>query len=328
MARRGWAPEPDWLGRGGGGATRPSFGGPTNKKGHNPSQHEMGCVRGGCCIKTLPAWLFGALIVLAAFAGGAVVFTRWLDIETARAFFLPARAPTCAGADCGPPDGAPMQSEPQQPSPMPIRSGATVLPIVLSNEGGPADEPAKVVDGGVRSDAGFVVPTIGPLVAARAAASGQTAASPPDASRTAVSTDDGGASARSERAEDAGQPRPGVRCGSATCPEGQVCCNASCSQCRPPGASCSQVLCGPISPMSASCGRNTCNVGEVCCNASCGICTQPGGTCSQQRCTDGVQVPVSVPCGPNTCNVGQVCCNASCGICANPGESCRREPCP
>src|SRR5204862_6682793 len=91
--------------------------------------------------------------------------------------------------------------------------------------------------------------------------------------------------------------RQGVHCGTAICAEGQVCCNASCGICRSPGASCSQVLCGPISPFSFPCGQNTCNVGEVCCNSSCGICTQPGGTCSQQRC-DGVQVPVSTPCGP------------------------------
>ncbi len=34
-----------------------------------------------------------------------------------------------------------------------------------------------------------------------------------------------------------------VTCGSATCAQGQVCCNASCGTCTPPGAMCTQQVC-------------------------------------------------------------------------------------
>jgi hypothetical protein len=34
-----------------------------------------------------------------------------------------------------------------------------------------------------------------------------------------------------------------VTCGKATCPSGQVCCNASCGVCTPPGFACSQIAC-------------------------------------------------------------------------------------
>ena len=37
---------------------------------------------------------------------------------------------------------------------------------------------------------------------------------------------------------------PGPRtCGNTTCPQGQVCCNASCGICTPPGGACIQVFC-------------------------------------------------------------------------------------
>jgi hypothetical protein len=35
----------------------------------------------------------------------------------------------------------------------------------------------------------------------------------------------------------------GGACGSKTCPEGQVCCNASCGLCAPPGGACIQIAC-------------------------------------------------------------------------------------
>jgi hypothetical protein len=35
-------------------------------------------------------------------------------------------------------------------------------------------------------------------------------------------------------------------CGSATCPEGQVCCNSSCGICTPPGGFCTMQYCGPV----------------------------------------------------------------------------------
>jgi hypothetical protein len=123
------------------------------------------------------------------------------------------------------------------------------------------------------------------------------------------------------------EKREPVRCGWRICPEGQQCCNWSCSVCVSPGETCSRALCGlPTLPVSAPCGPSTCNVSEVCCNASCGICVPPGGTCSKEPCP-GMYVPVSPTCGMNTCNVGQVCCNPSCGTCANPGETCSLEPC-
>ena len=74
-------------------------------------------------------------------------------------------------------------------------------------------------------------------------------------------------------------------CGWVTCSADQVCCNASCGVCAPPGETCSNKICGrPETPTSVSCGMNTCNVGEVCCNASCGVCRAPGVPCDQSRC--------------------------------------------
>jgi hypothetical protein len=35
----------------------------------------------------------------------------------------------------------------------------------------------------------------------------------------------------------------GVPCGKNTCPAGQVCCNASCGICTPPGGVCIQIAC-------------------------------------------------------------------------------------
>src|SRR5262245_26614704 len=36
-----------------------------------------------------------------------------------------------------------------------------------------------------------------------------------------------------------------VLCGPTTCPAGQVCCNASCGICTPPGGVCTQQICDP-----------------------------------------------------------------------------------
>ena len=38
-------------------------------------------------------------------------------------------------------------------------------------------------------------------------------------------------------------PNAGDACGAVTCPSGQVCCNASCGICTPPGGACIQVVC-------------------------------------------------------------------------------------
>jgi hypothetical protein len=275
-------------------------------------------------IKTLPGWTIGALVVLAAFCAGAVALTRWLDGQGSRGFFSPAPAPACVENDCAQ-DAGVAAVETVTPAIPPAPPSAPPRPAELVAIDAAPVEPTRPGDASFRDAVAMFAASAAPipLPALRAVSSAVGAIVVADASRApAAAVPD--ASVAPARVEDAG-PR-GVRCGSAICPEGQVCCNASCSTCRPPGASCSQVQCGPISPMSAACGPNTCNVGEVCCNASCGICTPPGGTCSQQKC-DGVQVPISVHCGPNTCNVGQVCCNASCGICTNPGETCRKEPC-
>ena len=243
-------------------------------------------------------------------------------------FFLPAAAPVCSGNDCYP-EASPVAGEPASSAGPQVVLAASSKPFELTlTDAATVEELRRPAEAGfLRADASVsVVQPLGSVMVAPRVSSGSGPSSAViDASKSAPVSPQDGAAPR-PRAEEAGT-RTGVHCGSAICPEGQVCCNASCGACRPPGASCSQVLCGPISPYSAPCGNNTCNVGEVCCNASCGICTQPGGTCSQQPCK-GVEVPISTLCGPNTCNVGQVCCNASCGICTNPGETCRREPCP
>ena len=120
-----------------------------------------------------------------------------------------------------------------------------------------------------------------------------------------------------------------VQCGNAACPEGQVCCNASCGTCAMPGEICSQLVCGmSTSIMSVSCGSNTCNVGQSCCNASYGICVGPGEQCdATKECENAIQYPFSATCGMATCNAGLVCCNPSCGICARFGEACSQSAC-
>lgn len=143
----------------------------------------------------------------------------------------------------------------------------------------------------------------------------------------ALSSDAGTRSSNQSQTANAA-PAPRVRCGEALCPEGQVCCNASCGICTAPGGTCTKRACGmPYAPTSAACGPVTCNVGQVCCNASCGICTAPNQTCDKRQCEDAIQNPVSEVCGMTTCNVGQVCCNPSCGICTAPGAGCSHEVC-
>jgi hypothetical protein len=137
-------------------------------------------------------------------------------------------------------------------------------------------------------------------------------------------------SAQPSSGRDAQPPPPAiVQCGNATCPEGQVCCNASCGTCAMPGDMCSQLVCGmSTSLMSVSCGSNTCNVGQSCCNASCGICVGPGEPCdATKECENQIQYPFSATCGMATCNAGLVCCNPSCGICARFGEACSQSAC-
>ena len=124
-------------------------------------------------------------------------------------------------------------------------------------------------------------------------------------------------------------PAVGEECGSVTCASGEVCCNASCGTCLPPGQKCSQTVCGMSAwPASVQCGSATCNVGDVCCNQSCGTCTHPGTSCDTTPCANAIQDPNSPTCGLKaTCNVGTVCCNPSCGICAPPSEPCSQTIC-
>jgi hypothetical protein len=118
-----------------------------------------------------------------------------------------------------------------------------------------------------------------------------------------------------------------IPCGTNTCTGGQVCCNASCGICAPPGEQCSQQPCGfETLPISAFCGNNTCNVGYVCCNPSCGTCVRQGETCDTTACDNAIEHPVSLVCGLSTCNVGMDCCNPSCGTCVPRGQTCSKEP--
>jgi len=55
--------------------------------------------------------------------------------------------------------------------------------------------------------------------------------------------------------------KPGPEaCGTTTCREGEVCCNASCGICTPPGLACVQIVC---EDEPAPCYRGGCS-GEVC----------------------------------------------------------------
>lgn len=67
------------------------------------------------------------------------------------------------------------------------------------------------------------------------------------------------------RDDEAPEPK-GEPCGSVTCGEGLVCCNASCGMCASPELSCIQITCGddePAPPPPAPCFRGGCS-GEVC----------------------------------------------------------------
>ena len=48
------------------------------------------------------------------------------------------------------------------------------------------------------------------------------------------------------------KPKP-VKCGANTCPTGEVCCNASCGICTPPGGFCTQQICGPVQCAPVTC---------------------------------------------------------------------------
>src|SRR5688572_249569 len=81
----------------------------------------------------------------------------------------------------------------------------------------------------------------------------------------------------------------GGNCGSNTCQQGEVCCNASCGICVAEGGACIQLAC---EPEEVPCGNSTCAAGEYCCNPECGICTTAGNACPAIGCE-----PEGVPCG-------------------------------
>ncbi|KAK3388086.1 hypothetical protein B0T20DRAFT_365742 [Sordaria brevicollis] len=131
----------------------------------------------------------------------------------------------------------------------------------------------------------------------------------------------------------------GEKCGVATCPYGQTCCNESCGICVPPGGACTQQFCEPA---GLQCGPSVCR-GDTpfCCNKSCGICTAPDGVCTAQLCNRGFTPSESKraeeadkiklgnqKCGKGTCPEGMSCCNSSCGICVKPGGACTQQFCP
>ena len=59
-------------------------------------------------------------------------------------------------------------------------------------------------------------------------------------------------------ASGAGGAGGGLACGPAKCTVGEVCCNASCGVCTPPGAGCSAIVCDPPK-YQYTCGQRICN---------------------------------------------------------------------
>jgi hypothetical protein len=112
-----------------------------------------------------------------------------------------------------------------------------------------------------------------------------------------------------------------VVCGDVTCASGQVCCNASCSICAPPGDACITQICEP--PMGGAmapppCGSTTCAAGQVCCDPACGLCAPDSASCKDIACTDP---------GPHPGDL----CDLRCGAgerCEYVAVTCIRAPCP
>ena len=77
----------------------------------------------------------------------------------------------------------------------------------------------------------------------------------------------------------------GVKCGSKTCPSGEVCCNASCGVCTPPGFACDAIACVPN---AADAGSGPC-IDNVACIK--------GTTWSPTQCK----------CVPNAADAGRMC---------------------
>jgi hypothetical protein len=262
---------------------------------------------GGCHIKTLPGWVFGAIAALSISVAIVAVLARWASWDRARTTESIGSPASPQGEYVAPAGPLPSQLEPS-----PEVDAAAQPP--LRQAAAPNVAPEADLDAAPNA----AVPDASAVPPAAPTAAPVESSAPPEVI-----------------AAEAGvvvvvpnPPGPRVPCGPVSCPSDQECCNPSCGVCTPPGGACTKVFCGaPSSPVSTPCGINTCNVGEVCCNPSCGICTPPGADCSKTFCSDGIYFPWAAPCGLNTCNTGQVCCNPSCGICAAPGEPCSLEPC-
>ncbi len=138
-----------------------------------------------------------------------------------------------------------------------------------------------------------------------------------------IGTDDGGVT---------GDGGSGETCGSVTCAEGMVCCNASCGICAPPGAGCIAIACvdGGGPPDAAACvecaapppgchweGASCDTCGTLVCEGGCGGDT--GGTCAAtEYCdfTDGCGFDD----GPGVCKPRPEGCTEDCpGVCGCDG---------
>jgi hypothetical protein len=136
---------------------------------------------------------------------------------------------------------------------------------------------------------------------------------------------------------------PAQKCGAVTCGSGQVCCNASCGICTPPGGVCTQQVCDP--PVGQCRADADCRAFSfMCTGCDClalgpsepePVCPGPGVMCFADPCLNKKAVcqagrcaiASATSCGAVTCPAGEVCCNASCGICTPPGGACTQQIC-
>ncbi len=134
---------------------------------------------------------------------------------------------------------------------------------------------------------------------------------------------------------DGAASKKGEPCGPASCAAGEVCCNASCGICTPPGGACIAIACaedGGQAPYDAcaglTCGDecSPCDPADLDCVAPAAVhaCNSSGDCRPEEPACGG---PGGEPCGANVCAAGEVCCNSSCGICTPPGGACIEIAC-
>lgn len=126
----------------------------------------------------------------------------------------------------------------------------------------------------------------------------------------------------------------GVTCGPVTCGAGEVCCNASCGFCTPPGGSCTEQACIDAGPepdagrdAAIACGDETCGGGARCCTqcdgtlaclvGECPICScGPEHACASDQYCEGDDTS----CGEGTCKPRPSGCPEDCpGVCGCDG---------